>query len=85
MIAIWYAVVSFMLIIYIVLDGRNFGAGMLQCLSPRLLKNADKSSLRSGRYGHGMRYGSSVSRNIDRDLPAPDGVGVRRLLSGPVF
>jgi cytochrome d ubiquinol oxidase subunit II len=29
-IAIWYAVVSFMLIIYIVLDGRNFGAGMLQ-------------------------------------------------------
>ena len=30
MIAIWYAVVSFMLIVYIVLDGRNFGAGMLQ-------------------------------------------------------
>ena len=30
MIAIWYAIVSFMLIVYIVLDGRNFGAGMLQ-------------------------------------------------------
>ena len=30
MIAFWYAVVSFMLIVYIVLDGRNFGAGMLQ-------------------------------------------------------
>jgi len=30
MIAIWYAAVSFILIIYIVLDGRNFGAGMLQ-------------------------------------------------------
>jgi cytochrome d ubiquinol oxidase subunit II len=30
MIATWYAIVSFMLIIYIVLDGRNFGAGMLQ-------------------------------------------------------
>ena len=30
MIATWYAVVSFMLIIYVVLDGRNFGAGMLQ-------------------------------------------------------
>jgi cytochrome bd ubiquinol oxidase subunit II len=30
MIAIWYAVVSFTLIVYIVLDGRNFGAGMLQ-------------------------------------------------------
>src|SRR5207244_8480294 len=29
MIALWYAVVSFMLIIYVVLDGRNFGAGML--------------------------------------------------------
>jgi cytochrome d ubiquinol oxidase subunit II len=29
MIAIWYAVVSFMLIAYIILDGRNFGAGML--------------------------------------------------------
>src|SRR5260370_17945861 len=30
MIAGWYAAVSFMLIIYVVLDGRNFGAGMLQ-------------------------------------------------------
>lgn len=29
MILTWYAVVSFMLIVYIVLDGRNFGAGML--------------------------------------------------------
>src|SRR5262245_35136524 len=29
MIAVWYAVVSFMLIVYVVLDGRNFGAGML--------------------------------------------------------
>ena len=29
MIAIWYAVVSFMLIVYVALDGRNFGAGML--------------------------------------------------------
>lgn len=29
MIATWYAVVSFMLIVYVVLDGRNFGAGML--------------------------------------------------------
>src|SRR3984957_17580070 len=35
MIAIWYAVVSFMLIAYIVLDGRNFGAGMLQWLVAR--------------------------------------------------
>jgi len=29
MIATWYTVVSFMLITYIVMDGRNFGAGML--------------------------------------------------------
>src|SRR5215468_1116142 len=29
MIATWFAVVSFMLIVYVVLDGRNFGAGML--------------------------------------------------------
>src|SRR5438270_1937839 len=35
MIAIWYAVVSFTLIIYIVLDGRNFGAGMLQWVVAR--------------------------------------------------
>jgi len=32
MIATWYAIVSFMLIVYVVLDGRNFGAGMLQQL-----------------------------------------------------
>ena len=30
MIATWYAIVSFMLIVYVALDGRNFGAGMLQ-------------------------------------------------------
>jgi cytochrome d ubiquinol oxidase subunit II len=32
MIATWYGIVSFMLIAYIVLDGRNFGAGMLHWL-----------------------------------------------------
>jgi cytochrome d ubiquinol oxidase subunit II len=30
MIAAWYAIVSFMLVVYVALDGRNFGAGMLQ-------------------------------------------------------
>jgi cytochrome bd ubiquinol oxidase subunit II len=35
MIAIWYGVVSFMLIAYVILDGRNFGAGMLHCLVAR--------------------------------------------------
>jgi len=29
MIATWYVIVSFMLIVYVALDGRNFGAGML--------------------------------------------------------
>ena len=29
MIAAWYGIVSFMLIVYVTLDGRNFGAGML--------------------------------------------------------
>ncbi len=32
MIAIWYALAGFMLIVYLVLDGRNFGAGMLHWL-----------------------------------------------------
>jgi cytochrome d ubiquinol oxidase subunit II len=32
MITTWYAVVSFTLIIYVILDGRNFGAGMLHWL-----------------------------------------------------
>ena len=35
MIAIWYAVVSFMLIAYVILDGRNFGAGMLHWVVAR--------------------------------------------------
>jgi len=32
MIETWYGIVSFMLILYVVLDGRNFGAGMLHWL-----------------------------------------------------
>lgn len=35
MIASWYGIASFMLIIYVVLDGRNFGAGMLHWLVAR--------------------------------------------------
>jgi cytochrome d ubiquinol oxidase subunit II len=35
MIAIWYGIVSLMLIIYVALDGRNFGAGMLHWLVAR--------------------------------------------------
>src|SRR5499426_833771 len=32
MITTWYGIVSFMLIVYVALDGRNFGAGMLHWL-----------------------------------------------------
>lgn len=35
MIETWYAVVGFMLILYVALDGRNFGAGMLHWLVAR--------------------------------------------------
>jgi len=35
MIATWYVIVSLMLIIYVVLDGRNFGAGMMHWLVAR--------------------------------------------------
>jgi cytochrome d ubiquinol oxidase subunit II len=35
MIAAWYAIASFMLIVYVVLDGRNFGSGMLHWLVAR--------------------------------------------------
>jgi cytochrome bd ubiquinol oxidase subunit II len=32
MIAVWYGIAGFMIIVYLVLDGRNFGAGMLHWL-----------------------------------------------------
>ena len=35
MIAAWFAIAGFMLIVYVVLDGRNFGAGMLHWLVAR--------------------------------------------------
>src|ERR1700733_13084843 len=35
MIETWYGIVSFMLILYVVLDGRNFGAGMLHLIVAR--------------------------------------------------
>jgi cytochrome bd ubiquinol oxidase subunit II len=35
MIATWYGIVSFMLIVYVALDGRNLGAGMLHWLVAR--------------------------------------------------
>ena len=60
MIAIWYGLVSVMLIVYVALDGRNFG----RCctgLWRGLLRSGGKSWRRSGHYGHGMKFGWSVS------------------------
>jgi len=35
MIPTWYGIAAFMLIVYVALDGRNFGAGMLHWLVAR--------------------------------------------------
>ncbi|HEX4201400.1 MAG TPA: cytochrome d ubiquinol oxidase subunit II, partial [Chthoniobacterales bacterium] len=35
MIALWYGILAFMLTTYIVLDGRNFGAGILHWIVAR--------------------------------------------------
>ena len=42
MIAMWYAIVSLMLIIYVVLDGRNFGAGMLHWFVAKTPRSAGR-------------------------------------------
>ena len=64
MIATWYAIVSFMLIVYVVLDGRNFGAGMLHWLVAKTPEERARSLQRSAPSGRGMKSGSS-------DLAAP--------------
>ena len=46
MIGTWYAIVSFMLITYVVLDGRNFGAGMLHWLVAKGPPSGGRSSRR---------------------------------------
>src|SRR5580698_7720347 len=38
MIAAWFAIAGFMLIVYLALDGRNFGAGMLHWVVARTLE-----------------------------------------------
>ena len=62
MIAIWFAVVSFMLIAYVVLDGRNFGAGMLHWFVAKTPQERRRRwSRQSGRFGRGMKCGLSGS------------------------
>jgi cytochrome bd-type quinol oxidase subunit 2 len=42
MIAMWYAIVSLMLIIYVVLDGRNLALGCFTGLSPGRRRSAGR-------------------------------------------
>jgi len=35
MVELWYCIISFMLIVYVVLDGRNFGVGILHLFVAR--------------------------------------------------
>jgi cytochrome d ubiquinol oxidase subunit II len=56
----WYGIVSFMLIIYVVLDGRNFGAGMLHWLVAKTPDERRQVVAAIGPSGPGTRCGSSV-------------------------
>src|ERR1700747_2003107 len=85
MIATWYAVVSFMLIIYIILDGRNFGAGMLHWLVARTPEErrqvvAAIGPLWSWHEVWLLRFWGPMGRDIS---PA-HGLGFCRLLSRPL-
>ena len=82
MIAIWYAVVSFMLIVYVVLDGRNFGAGMLQWFVARTPEERRQVIAAIGPLWtwHEV-WLLGFGGTLIAIFPAPDGFGVRRLLS----
>jgi len=60
MIAIWYAVVSSMLIAYVILDGRNFGAGMLHWFVARTPEERRQVIAAMGPLCRGMKCGWSV-------------------------
>ena len=60
MIEIWFGIVSFMLITYVVLDGRNFGAGMLHRLVAKTPDERRQVIAAIGPLCPGTRYGSSV-------------------------
>jgi len=63
MIAAWYSIVAFMLIVYVVLDGRNFGAECCIGSWPRRNRSGDKSSRRSVHSGPGTKFGSRFWRH----------------------
>ena len=60
MITAWYGVAGFMLILYVVLDGRNFGAGMLHWLVARTPAERRQVIAAMVRSGRGTKCGWSV-------------------------
>src|SRR5262249_13135527 len=77
MIAAWYAIAGFMLIVYVVLDGRNFGAGMLNWLVARTPEGhrRDWAALVVARSVAGW-----FRRHSARGFPQAAGIGLRGLL-----
>ena len=61
MIAAWYGIVSFMLIVYVGWTGAILAPECCTGLSPGRRRNGGRWSRRSGRFGHGMKCGWSVS------------------------
>jgi hypothetical protein len=54
MITAWYVIVSSMMIIYVVLDGRSFGAGMLHLYDARTPQERRQVIAATVRYDHGV-------------------------------
>src|SRR5213082_2359488 len=84
MIAIWYAIVSLMMIVYIVLDGRNFGAGMLHWFVAKTPEERRQVIAAIGPLWTWhevwlLGFGGTLVA-----VPAPDGFGFCWLLSRPL-
>ena len=43
MVEIWYGILAFTMAVYVTLDGRNFGAGILHSSLRKRLRNGDRS------------------------------------------
>ena len=81
MIATWYGIAGFMLIVYVVLDGRNFGAGMLHWLVAKTPRRTpaghrrDRSALVLARSVAGR-----FRRHLARGIPQASGIRLCRVL-----
>ena len=84
MIRIWYGILAFVFTTYVILDGRNFGAGALQWI---VAKTAAERQQVSAVLGTDLVLGRSLAgrlgRRIAHSLSTVPGDGVLRLLSGP--